>query len=64
MKETILEDIETYIYMWKNTVTQYIATFPILDLCQDMERRMGSRTLVRRWNQEGLVFPEISAELE
>ena len=37
-----LEDIKSYIYRQNNTVVQYIATFPIMDLCLEAERRPGS----------------------
>ena len=36
-----IEDIYTYIYRQQNTVAQYIATRPIIDLCLDTERMMG-----------------------
>ena len=57
MRAADIEVIGAYISRWKNTTAQYIATCPILDLCLDTERRMGSRTLTRWWDQEVLVFP-------
>ena len=33
MKEVRLEEVETYILHCQNTITQYIDTWPILELC-------------------------------
>ena len=43
-----LEDIGVYIYLRQNTVAQYIAIRPIMDLCLVAERKPGMR-LYRRW---------------
>ena len=51
-----LEDMETNISRLQNTVAQYIATRPILELCLEAEQRMGLRFTKRRWEKEGLVF--------
>ena len=42
MREADIEEIETYISSQKNTVAQYIANCPILDLCMDTGMRTGS----------------------
>ena len=57
MRASGIEDIRTYIYRWHKTAAQYIATPPILDLCLDTDKRPGSRTLTRWWEQKGMVFP-------
>ena len=36
-----LYDIGVYIFFCKNTVAQYIATFPIMNLCLAAERKPG-----------------------
>ena len=38
----------------QNTVAQYIATRPILDLCKAAERKRGARVGMRWWEQAGL----------
>ena len=57
IRTAVLEKIGTYTYSRKNTVAQYIATHPIMDLCLDTEMRTGLRTPTRWWDQEGLLFP-------
>ena len=43
MVEAGLQDIETYATHRQNTVTKYIATRPIADLCLEVGRRPGVR---------------------
>ena len=43
-----LDEIGVYIDRRQNTVAQYIAPRPIMELCMAVERRMGMR-LSRRW---------------
>ena len=62
MRAEVFEDIGTYIYRQKNTVAQYIATCPNLDLCMDTDRRPGSWTPTRQWQKEGLVLLGILSE--
>ena len=54
MVETVFEGIEKYIMRRENTVAQYIATQPILDLCEQSARRPRARVSQRWWEQEGL----------
>ena len=56
MRAAWIKEIDTYISRRKNTVVGYIATFPILKLCLDTERRPGSRTPNWWWEQEGLLL--------
>ena len=51
-----LEEMETYISSHQNTVAQYIATPPILDLFLDDDWRPISRVPKRWWDQKGLDF--------
>ena len=49
MLEAGFEGIGTYITRRQNTVAQYIATGPILDLCERSARRTGERVSWRWW---------------
>ena len=54
MVESGSKDVETFASCRHNTVAQYIATMPIIDLCLEEERRLGTRVFKRWWEQEGL----------
>ena len=54
MVESGFEGIVTYITRIQNTVTQYIATQPILDLCERSDRSPGAKVSQRWWEQDGL----------
>ena len=54
MVESGFEGIGTYITRRQNTVAQYIATQPIMDLCERSARRTGARVSMRWWEQDGL----------
>ena len=54
MMEAGLEEVEMYITWRKNMVMQYIATMPILELCEEAEQRLGAQFSNRWWDQEGL----------
>ena len=62
MREAGLEEVEEYIAWRQHTVTQYIATRPILDLCEEAKRRPGTQISKRRWEQEGLNLAGARAE--
>ena len=62
MEELGLQEVETYISHRQNTVLQYIATGPIMDLCLAAERRPGSRVAKRWWEQEGLDLDGMQME--
>ena len=47
MAKAGLQEVDTYVYLFQNTVAQFIATRPIMDLCLEDERRMGSRMAKR-----------------
>ena len=61
MKEAGLTDIRTSILRSQNTVTQYIATQPLLDLCERTTQRGGAR--VSRWwcDQKGIDWETAKA---
>ena len=46
--------IRTSITRIQNTVAQYIATWPILDLCKQATRRPGAQVSRRWWEQAGI----------
>ena len=54
MLEAGLQKVDTYISCCKNTVAQYIATRPIIDLCLAKKRRLGPIVSIWWWEQEGL----------
>ena len=54
MMEEGFEGIGTYIIRSQNMVVQYIATRPILDLCERSARRLGVRVSRRWWEQDSL----------
>ena len=54
MKEAGIVRIRTSILRRQNTVTQFIATRPIVDLCEKAIRRPGAHVPRRWWEQTGL----------
>ena len=53
MAKAGLKEVDTYALRRHNTVAQYIATGPIMDLCMAAKRRPGPRVAIRRWKYEG-----------
>ena len=51
MREVGLTDIWKSIANIQNTVAQYIATRPLLDLCEGDRAREGAKVPMRWWNQ-------------
>ena len=64
MAETGLQELETYLSLSHNTVVQFIATRPIIDLFLAAERRLWSRMAKRWWDQEGLDFGGMQTEAQ
>ena len=54
MVEAGFEGIGKYVMRRQNTVARYIATRPILDLCERSAQRTGARVSLRWWKQDGL----------
>ena len=54
MREAGFERIRHSITRSQNTVAQYIATRPILNLCEQATQRLGARVSRRWWDQEGI----------
>ena len=46
----------TLVLRRQNTVVQFIATRPILGLCEVVERRRGTRVPQRWWEQSGIYW--------
>ena len=54
MVEAGLQEVGTYVSCHQNTVVQFIATRPIIDLCLAVYCRLGSRVNKRWCDQDGL----------
>ena len=54
MKEAGFTEIRKSITNRQNTVVQYIATRPLLDLCEHTTQRGGARVSRRWWDQKGI----------
>ena len=54
MKEAGLTEVGKSILNRQNTVAQYIATRPLLDLCKGASAREGTRVPLWWWNQKGI----------
>ena len=62
MEEAGLTDIRTSIQRRQNTVAQYIATQPLLDLCEGARPREGARVTLRWWEQSGIDWEKEKAK--
>ena len=62
MKEVGLTDIRTSILRRQNTVAQYIATRPLLDLCEGARAREGAQVPLRWWDQAGIDWEKAKAK--
>ena len=61
MKEAGLTDVRTSIYRGQKTVAQYIATRPLLELCEGVKQREGARVTLRWWDQTGIDWEKAKA---
>ena len=64
MAEAGFEEIGTYATRRQNKFTQYIATRPILDLCERSARRPGAWVYRRWWEQDGLDLEGVKKRAE
>ena len=62
MREAGLTDIRTSIINRQNTVAQYIATRPLLDLCEGARSREGAKVPLRWWDQAGIDWETAKAK--
>ena len=56
MKEAGFKDVRTSINRRQNTVAQYIATRPLLELCKGTTQIGGARVALRWWDQTGIEW--------
>ena len=61
MKEAGFKYIRTSINARQNTVVQYIATRPLLDLCKGTKQIGGERVEMRWWDQKGVDWEKAKA---
>ena len=61
MKEAGFTDVRTSITRRQNTVAQFIATRPLLDLCEGTTQRGGARVTMRWWDQKGIDWEKAKA---
>ena len=52
MSEAGMQEVETYVSRRQNTVAQFIATRPIMDLCLAAERIPGPRIYKKWWEKD------------
>ena len=64
MKEAGLTDIRTSILRRHNTVAQYIATRPLLDLCEGARAREVAKVPQRWWEKAGIDWEKSKAKGE
>ena len=62
MKEAGLNDVRTSINRRQNTVAQYIATRPLLDLCEGANQREGAQVTLIWWEQSGIDWKKAKAK--
>ena len=54
MEEAVFEEIGVFIKNRHNMVARYIATWPIMDLCERSVQRPGDWVYWRWWEQKGI----------
>ena len=64
MKEARFKEIRTSLNNRQNTVAQYIATRPLLDLCKGTNQIGGARVSRRWWDQKGIDREKVKARVE
>ena len=62
MKEAGLTDVRTSINRRHNTVAQYIATRPLLELCKGAKQRERERVTLRWWDQSSIDWEKSKAK--
>ena len=56
-----LTNVRTSINIRQNTVAQYIATRPLLELCEGATQREGERVTLRWWDPTGIDWEKAKA---
>ena len=54
MSEAGQQDVETYVSLRQNMITQFIATRPIMDICLVVEQIPGPRVYKQCWGKYGV----------
>ena len=62
MKEAGLTDFQTSIQRRQNRVAQYIATRPLLELCEGAKQIEGAQVTLRWWDQSGIEWEKAKAK--
>ena len=62
MREAGMTDIRKLIANRQNTVAQYIATRPLLDLCEGARAREGAKVPMRWWDQADIDWETVKAK--
>ena len=62
MREAGFIDIRKSIQNRQNTVAQYIATQPLLNLCEGARAREGAKVPLRWWDQAGINWETAKAK--
>ena len=63
MKEAGFTDVGTSLNRRQNTVAQYIATRPLLELCEGATQRGGARVKMRWWDQQVIDWEKAKARI-
>ena len=61
MKEVGFKYVRTYINRRQNMVVKYIATRPLLGLCEGTTQIGGDRVAMRWWYQKGIYWEKAKA---
>ena len=61
MKEAGITDVQTSIHRRQNTVAQYIAMRPLMDLCEGATQREGVQVTLRWWDKTGIDWEKAKA---
>ena len=64
MKEAGFTDVRTSINRRQNTIAQYIAMQPLMDLCEGATQRGGARVKMRWWDQKVIYWEKAKARGE
>ena len=62
MWEAGLTDIRKSIANMQNTVAKYIATRPLLELCEGSRAREGAKVSMRWWNQADIDWETVKSK--
>ena len=61
MKEVGFTDVRTSINRIQNTVAKYMATRPLVEICEETTQIGGARVVMRWWDQNGIDWGKAKA---